>query len=1139
MEFRLLGPVEVWARGRLIDLGHAKQRSVLVLLLLEAGRVVPVATLVDRVWGHAPPDSALNVLYGYIARLRKALTPTGVRLVRRSGGDLVDVDPDEVDVHRFHRLLAEAATGGDPQRMAATYDEALALWRGTPFADVTSDWLASVAEALDSERLSALVERNEAYLRGGRHVDLVESLRELVARYPLDERPVGQLMLALFRSGRESEALDAYRQARLYLADQLGTEPGPALRQLHQRILRGDPGLAEPELPVAGSLPVPAGLPHDVPGFVGRHDELAQLDKLVSPGATRQTVVISAVHGTAGVGKTALAVHWAHRVRAEFPDGNLYADLRGYGPGPRADPAEVLDGFLAILDVAPGKIPADPDAKAAMYRSLLDGRQLLVVLDNAADAQQIRPLLPGSSSCPVVITSRTRLPGLAARDRAHRITLDVLPHEEAVALLEQFIGSARVAAEPAAASELATLCARLPVALCVAGERAASRPGTTLRQLATQLRTAGRRLDLLDAEGDPATAVRAVFSWSYRNLSAPTQRMFRMLGLHPGDDVDRYAAAALAAIPVDQAAELLDKLVGAHLVERAGTGRFRMHDLLREYAAERATEHSGSDRRAAQARLFDWYLRLAAAAVRTLYPAEHDRLPDLPSPDPAGPPTATPAEAKVWLDTERRNLVATTVYAAERGWAAHAGSFAAVLATYLDAGAHYTDASVVQRHALDAARGSADRAAEALALHNLGTTFRRRGHYAEAFEHYLLARAAFEAIGDRASEGRTLAGLGVVSRLRGRLEEAIEYYRQGLAVLRTIGDRAGESIMLGNLGIVYDQVGRYDEALDHYHRALVLCREIGDRDGESITLGNLGGAYGRLGRNAEALDHLGQAVAIAREIGDRAAEANALDELGVVCLGSGREDEAHDHLTLARTIQHEIGNRGGEAAALDHLGLLSRQRGRYDDARADLERAVAIAREIGDRSREASARNGLGEVDRAAGRGAPALEHHAAWFNRAAFGHAPAMAVLGVAKFERFFRLAAGLDVDKDDLRRYNDFVGRKLYYLLIIGQANAKANGRDIVAPRDLPITKGLEESIHTFRELDEDIELRPILEQLTTYPPLEHALGEETEARLPFVVGGLSLALARTFKTINSTEKNPATDDWSRVFQIFDLLL
>jgi DNA-binding SARP family transcriptional activator len=741
MEFGLLGPLTVRRDGIGIAVPPGKQRAVLAALLLKAGQIVPVDELAEALWGERPPVSARVSVQNYVKRLRASLGEEGrSRITTGPGGYLIQVTAGELDVSRFEALLrsARAAARDRSWDQAATgAGAALALWRGEPLAGVDSEVLAArEVPRLAELRLQALETRIDADLQLGRPSEAIAELRQLVSAHPLREPLHALLMLALYRDGRQGEALAAYARARAVLVGELGTEPGTELWELHQQILTADPALDLPAPPpaAAGSAPaaahprpaaedsppaaedsrpvaadgpqpvVPRELPAGVRHFTGRGGELKELTALLDQADEETpTVVISAIGGTAGVGKTALAVQWAHQVAARFPDGQLYVNLRGYDPGPPVPAAEALAGFLRALGVPGQDIPAEEDERAARYRSLLAGRRLLVVLDNAGEVEQVRPLLPGSAGCVVVVTSRDMLAGLIARDGAARLDLDLLPLTEAVGLLRALIGE-RVDADPAAAAVLAARCARLPLALRVAAELAAARPDVSLTGLAGELADQQRRLDLLDAGGDPRTAVRAVFSWSSRHLDADAARVFRLAGLHPGPDFDPAAAAALTGDTVERARLLLGVLARAHLVEPTGAGRYGMHDLLRTYAAEQAhTMDSAQAQDAALTGLFDYYLAGTAAAMDALFPAEKHRRPQPPAPGGPVPPPPAPAAAQDWLDTERACLVAMAVHAAAGGWPGYAIALAGTLYRYLELGGHLPEAQAVCSAALDSA----------------------------------------------------------------------------------------------------------------------------------------------------------------------------------------------------------------------------------------------------------------------------------------------------------------------------------------------------------------------------------------------------------------------------------------------------
>ena len=989
MEFRLLGPVEVWAAGGCLEMGPPQQRAVLAALAVDAGRPVFRGTLIDRIWSGRAPEGAAPALYAHINRIRQMLAAEAageepVRLARRSGGYVLEVDPEDVDLHRFRQLALAARDRQRPDdERARLLRAALDLWRGEPLADLPGEWPARMRHSWEEERLDAAVAWAQAELRMGRPDEVIGPVRELVAGQPLKERPIGVLMQALAEAGRGAEALECYAIARSRLREALGAEPGRELQSVHLAILTGErPAAPKGEGPVPGSasrsapLPVPAQLPSDVHGFTGRNDELDELDRLlIKEGDQSTAVVISAVAGTAGVGKTALAVRWAHRVRDAFPDGQLYVDLRGYGPDRPIPADKALARFLTNLGVAGPDIPLDVDDRAARYRTEINRRRMLVVLDNAASVEQIRPLLPGTPTCSVVVTSRDSLPGLVALHGGCRLDLDLLPLPDAVTLLHKLIGE-RVEAEPEAATTLATQCARLPLALRVAAELATTRPTTPLADLVRELADQAQRLQRLDAGGDPRAAVRVVFSWSYKHLPADAARAFRLAGLHPGSDLDVYAAAALTNTSVDGARRSLDVLVRAYLVHLTGPGRYGTHDLLRAYACDLAnSQDSEADRRTALTRLFDYYQAAAATARDARSPAERRQRPRI---SPAGsptPPVADPAAALAWLDAERPNLAAVCTHTAAHGWPGHTIRLATTLFRYLDSGAHFPDALSIHTDARNAASQTDDRAAEAYALANLGVVHMRQGRYEQAAEHYQGALPLFRETGDRVGEARTLTHLGLVSWRQGRYQQAAERHRQALTRYRETGTRVGEANALSNLGLVSWRQGRYREAAEGHRQALILYRETGHRFGEANALANLGVVHLRQGRYEQAADDLRHALTLFRETGNRVGVGYALANLGVVNLRQGRYEQAADDLRHALTVFRETGNRDGEAEALNRMGETLHATGQSEQARAQHAAALALAVETGDRYQQARAHTGLAHTHHAAGEHGLARQH--------------------------------------------------------------------------------------------------------------------------------------------------------------------
>ncbi|MFL6074508.1 MAG: AfsR/SARP family transcriptional regulator [Mycobacteriales bacterium] len=986
VEFCVLGPVEMRVAGRSAVIGPPQQRLVLAALALDAGRPVGTATLIDRVWDEAP-NGARRAVHVHITRLRRLLTGevAAEPLVRRSGGYVLDVDPDQVDALRFERLLERARrperTDGDRLGLLR---QAVALWRGEPLAGLPGAWAGRTREAWRQRYLTAMVTWAQAEVRSGDPAAPVGPLTNLAGEFPLVEPLAAGLIQALHAAGQTAAALAAYSDFRRRLVEELGAEPGPRLQELQQAVLRGDlevgatqPASQPATQPAAPAepapRPVPAQLPGDVPAFTGRQDELATLDRLlVKDGRDRSTaVVISAVSGTAGVGKTALAVHWAHQVADRFPDGQLYVNLRGYDPDQPMAPADALARFLEPLGVAGKSVPADLDERAARYRTEIAGRRMLVVLDNAATVEQVRPLLPGTPSAVVLVTSRDSLAGLVAMHGAHRLDLDLLDPAEALALLRRLVGQ-RVDLEPEAAATLADQCARLPLALRVAAELAVSRPATALADLADELRDQRRRLELLDAGGDPRAAVPAVFSWSLQHLSPDAARAFRLLGPHPGPDADAYATAALAGTGLERARRVLDTLARAHLAHPTTPGRYGMHDLLRAYATSLCDD---GETAAALGRLFDYHLYAAAAAMDALYPAESHRRPRVPAPGSPTPDLADPDTARSWLEAELPCLVTACAHMAAHGWPAHAVRLSAILYRHLDGG-YYTEALAIHAQARQAAGRLGDRAAEGLALLGLGTAHERLGRHGPATEHLQQALELYRQAGDQVGQARALTNLGNVEQRIGRYGDSADHHQQALARYQQAGDRTGEAHAYNNLGLVEQRLGRYAAAVEHHRQALALFRRSGDRTGEAYALDNLGNAEERQGRYAVAAGHHQQALDLCRQLGNRAGEAWARYNLGVVHTSLGRPDQAVEYHRRTLEDFREIGDRYGEAWALNGLGEAARAVARPAEAVTRHLAALAAAVETGARDQVARAHAGLGHAHHALNRPARARQHY-------------------------------------------------------------------------------------------------------------------------------------------------------------------
>lgn len=934
---QVLGPTRLWRDGREIDLGPAGRRAVLGLLVLAGGRPLLGSRIVDVLWGEQAPPSATNVIQTHVKHLRRLLepdrrahTPSAV-LPFAGGGYALRLPAGAVDLDRFRDLLAAAAEAdrrGDPQDVAARLADALDMWQGAPFADVPALAGHPMVRSLLDERRAAVARYADVMLALGSGDRALPLLREEAAAHPLDEAVHARLILAHHAVGRRAEALTAYDVARRHLAEELGVGPGPDLVAAYLRVL-DDEAPAPPVDPLVGTAltaPPVNQLPAEAAGFTGRETELSALDELVRENGT--AVRIGVVCGTAGVGKTTLAVQWAHRTRDRFPDGQLHLDLRGYDPRRPVSARTALGHLLESLGVPAAGIPTDLDRRAARYRAETAGRSLLILLDNAASVDQVRPLIPGTGAATVLITSRDSLAGLVALHGARRLTLDLLSAPEALALLRSLVG-VRVDREPEAAAALARLCARLPLALRVAAELAAFRPAEPLAGLVSELADRQRRLRLLDPGGDVRAAVRVVFSWSYRQLPAEAARLFRHLGLHPGPSFDGDAAAALAAMARTDVATHLELLARKHLVRAEPPGRYVMHDLLRAYAAELA---AADDPAGALDRLHAHLLGTAAAAMDRLHPADRAHRPAVARAQSF--PDATAARA--WLDAELPGLVATAATGLEHGRPQFTTDLAATLYRHLEGGG-YTHAEALHGYALEAARHS----------------------------------------GDPARLGVALTNVGAVHRLLGRYELAETHLSEAVAVLNRCGYQLGAARALSNLGIVYERLGR-DDAAAHQRAALAAYRRAGDRYGEASTLVNLGNANTRPGHLDEAYDQLLRAAALFREAGAAVGAATALTNLGDVCTSLGRHDEAAGHLSAASDIFRTAGHAYGEAVALTNLGRVHGTRGDHARAIGDLTMAIRILRSIGHRYGEASALNILGDVLTAVGRTTEAVARHAA-----------------------------------------------------------------------------------------------------------------------------------------------------------------
>ena len=928
--------------------------------------------LVDAVWGEEPPVSAEGGIYTYVAGLRRALEPDRPRrtpdrgrraparvLVSGGGGYMLRLGPGCLDAGLFEQCLGRArglrATGdaGAAERAVA---EGLSLWRGLAFAGVPGPFAESERRRLGELRTGAAEDRADLLLALGRAAEAVPDLTALVAGHPLRERARGLLMIALYRCGRQAEALQVFQEARQQLAEDLGIDPGDELTRIHRQMLAMDPALAtEPALggqpggsttllprsaPLSAQaaaaqatrahappVQAPAQTPPEAAGFAGRTAELRRLHAMLPTITGEPPVVV--VTGTAGVGKTTLAVRFARQVASQFPDGQLYANLRGFDPsGAPIASATVLRAFFEALGVPPRQVPATVDAQAGLFRSLLDGKRMMVLLDNARSVEQVRPLLPASPGCMAVITSRSQLTGLVAAEGARLLPLDMLSAAEARELLTGRLGQERVAAEPDAAAELAVYCAGLPLALSVTCARAVTRPGVALADLAAELRDARGRLDALET-GDVITDLRAVFSWSYCKLSQPAARMFRLLGMHPGPDISAAGAASLAGLPASQTRAALAELTRASLLTEDADGRLGCHELLRAYAAEQAlADEPAAQRATARRRLVDHYVRTARAASARLYPARGDV--ELP----AAPPHVTAEEfasygsALAWFAAEHRVLNAIIATAAEPGLDAYCWMLAWYWSPILKRRSQMQEVAALQRTALACAHRLGDPVALAHVHYDLGHVSGRLGDFAESDEHLRLSLDLFTELGDRANIGQVRHGLALLLNQQGRNDEALEHATEALRLRRAFAAPAVVAYSENAVGWISAHLGMYDEALLHCARALELHRESGSRSGAADTLDSIAFAYGGLADYEQAIAHYEQAVDTYRDIGDPENQSRSLMMLGDMQLAARLPAHARHSWERALALltqipggdTRELRTRLAQPAAADETG---------------------------------------------------------------------------------------------------------------------------------------------------------------------------------------------------------------------------
>ncbi|MFI7423544.1 AfsR/SARP family transcriptional regulator [Nonomuraea sp. NPDC049684] len=942
LRFAVLGPVRAWREGQELDLGTPLQRSILGMLLLREGRAVTPAEMIDAVWGEDAPPRALGALRTYVSRLRTVLEPdrparSRPELLTSIGrGYALRLPDDALDLTRFERGIAEAETARKAGRLSAAAEgmrSALTLFEGEPLAGAVGPYAEHQRDRLAERRVSVIETLMDLDLELGGHAAVVSELIALTAEHPLRERLRAQLMLAYYRCGRQGDALNVFTETREALIDELGIEPGSELTALHQRILAADPALtlvpppADPaeqaagepaaeEEPPALELPRPAQLPAAVNDFTGRKEVAVRVHTLLSAQSSAEGVPVVALCGIGGVGKTTLAVHVAHAADDLFPDGQLYADLRGHSDEVTA-PESALGGFLRALGIPPDVIPDGLAERSALYRSLLSDRRILVLLDNARDADQVSPLLPGSPGCATIVTSRAKLADLPA---ARLIDLDVMEPDEALSLFSSVAGPERVAAEHGAAMDVVAACGFLPLAVRIVAARLAARPSWTVASLVPRLADEQRRLDELRVG---SLGVEATFALGYGQLEPAQARAFRLLSLPKGPDISIGAAAAVLAMNMYEAEELLESLVDMSLLEATAPGRYRFHDLLRLFARRvlDKTERP-EDKTLALRRLLGFYLASSRSAHQLAY--EGSMIPDNLAVVGSGLTFTTVDEAVAWLISEGDSLFAAINQAATTSTAGEqllpAADMLVAMEPLLEAGSHTREFDQGTRAVLAAALSLGDEASELRSRYVLGRVLFAGNQLSESETHFRRVHELSDARGEKIVTGEVLNALAVVVGRQRRHTEALTLFDAASRYYRENGVPAGEALVLSYSARDHLGLGHPDDAIAAAEKGLAIFTEIGSGAGTARARYHLGIVLSRVGRLTEAVHHHAECLAFFRSSKQRVWEQRVCSRLAETFIAAGRYPDAVRHAEQALVVSREIGHPYGEALSLTVLG---------------------------------------------------------------------------------------------------------------------------------------------------------------------------------------------------------------------------
>lgn len=979
MEFVILGPVELRSGDIRHNIGTAKERCLLSVFLLNPGRPIPARTLIDCLWGNDQHQGARANLYTYLSRLRHRLQRIGddaVLTMSRTNGYSMQVDPETIDYHRFgllHRQARAMTESGEDEYALHLLREARSLRLGEPLANLTGDWAEQTRMKITDELLGATLDRIEIELRLGHHADLIGELHGLVQAHPLHERLIGHLVVALYRSGRQAEALEACHRATHQINEEYGTDITAELRELHERILHGDRALLATPRNQQTDLRPRNSLPFDLRFVAGRRNEVEELTAAVlsSGGAASSTAgpaTVLAIDGMPGVGKTALSVHLAHLLASQYPDGHFFLDLRTYDDArrPTLDASAALDRLLRMLGVPHRRIPTSIDERAALWRTELAGRRVLLVLDDAASHNQVRPLLPGAPGCLTILTSRHRLAGL---DDVRSWSLDVLLPGDAARLFAHIVGPGR----PMNDHDIDTvvrICGYLPMAIQLVANRFRHRPSWSVADLIRKLTQDNQRLAEIRAENREITAA---FEGSFRELDPDLQRAFRLLGLHPGPDLTSDVAAAAIGADRISAARALEDLQDRHLIDETVPGRFRFHDLIRDYARHRAKfDDTETDHQLAIQRIIDYFLHTAERADRILYP-HRNRIGSEPPGKTTMPPFRDLGKARNWLESELPNLLAIANRAAPHSWWTHAARLSPVLAEHLESGGHWEIAAPLHERAVAVWRESKDQAKMAETLANLSLVRFRRGEYVAAAECASESLETYHSLGNRLREAAVQDHLSLIHWQQARLEQAIACSHRALTIYRSLADQQGQARCLDHTAIFLDHLGRYRDAIGARRKALAIYSGIGDPYGQRMALNNMGHLQVLLGQLDTALECFQQAAegpGLGRQ--HRAIWQNNMADVHRL---TGRHDEALAGYRTALHAFRDIGDRRSEIETLIGIASTFTAMGQFDEALAHAERGIALAREIGERYEETRALRCVGEGLLHSGRHTAAMEY--------------------------------------------------------------------------------------------------------------------------------------------------------------------